>query len=87
MYDRLTTLTTSRNHNVMLQEKIKAIAVKMYGAAEVEYEEQAEKDIKRYNELGFDKLPICIAKTQYSFSGDAEKKGAPTGHTLKIREV
>lgn len=59
----------------------------MYGAAEVEYEEQAEKDIKRYNDLGFGKLPICLAKTQYSFSGDADKKGAPTGHTLTIREV
>ena len=59
----------------------------MYGAADVEYEERAEKDIKRYNDLGFDKLPICIAKTQYSFSGDADKKGAPTGHTLTIREA
>ena len=68
------------------QEKISIIADKMYGAAKVEYSEQADADIQRYTKLGFDKLPICMAKTQYSFSGDAGLKGAPTGHTLHIRE-
>lgn len=51
------------------------------------YEPQAEKQIELYTRLGFDKLPICMAKTQYSFSDDASKKGVPTGFTLPIRDV
>ena len=70
-----------------LQDKISAIAEKMYGAGSVEYSEEAEKDIERYTRQGFGKLPICMAKTQYSFSGDAEKKGAPSGFTLLINRV
>jgi formate--tetrahydrofolate ligase len=59
----------------------------MYGAAGVEYSEEAEKDIELYTKQGFGSLPICMAKTQYSFSGDAVKKGAPTGFTLLINRV
>jgi len=70
-----------------IKEKISAIAEKVYGAAKVEYSEDAEKDIERYTRQGFAGLPICMAKTQYSFSGDAEKKGAPTGFTLVINRV
>ena len=48
---------------------------------------QAEKEIARYTKMGLDKLPICMAKTQYSFTDDPEKKGAPSGFTLPIRDV
>lgn len=70
-----------------IKDKISAIAEKMYGAAGVEYSEEAEKDIELYTKQGFGSLPICMAKTQYSFSGDAVKKGAPTGFTLLINRV
>lgn len=59
----------------------------MYGAASVKYSEEAEKDVQRYDKLGFSGLPICMAKTQYSFSGEAEKKGAPTGFELYVNRV
>lgn len=71
----------------VLQGKIEAIAKKMYGAGSVTYSEEAEKDMERYNKLGFGGLPICMAKTQYSFSGEAEKKGVPTGFELVINRV
>lgn len=70
-----------------LQDKIDAIAKKMYGAASVQYSEEADKDIERYNRLGFGGLPICMAKTQYSFSGEAEKKGVPQGFDLLVSRV
>mmetsp|Transcript_5714 Transcript_5714/g.16332 ORF Transcript_5714/g.16332 Transcript_5714/m.16332 type:complete len:630 (+) Transcript_5714:346-2235(+) len=69
-----------------IKAKIEAIA-KSYGAAKVEYSDKAEAQIKRYTEQGFHGLPICMAKTQYSFSSDASAKGAPSGFTLPIREV
>ena len=50
-------------------------------------EPAAKKQIARLTELGFDKLPVCIAKTQYSFSDDPSKLGAPDGFTVKIKEV
>ena len=56
------------------QEKIETIAKKTYGAASVEYLPQAEKQIELYTRMGFAGLPICMAKTQYSFSADAAVK-------------
>ncbi|KAK9829815.1 hypothetical protein WJX72_008043 [[Myrmecia] bisecta] len=73
--------------NISIKEKIKAIATKMYAAAEVTYSPEAEKAIELYTRMGFADLPICMAKTQYSFSSDASKKGAPSGFTLPIKEV
>ena len=70
-----------------MQAKIEAIAKKVYGAASVEYQPQAEKQIELYTKMGFDKLPICMAKTQYSFSADASARGAPSGFVLPIRDV
>jgi len=64
--------------NVMLQEKIEAIAKETYGAASVEYLPQAEKQIELYTRMGFAGLPICMAKTQYSFSADASAKVQPS---------
>ncbi|XP_020596687.1 formate--tetrahydrofolate ligase [Phalaenopsis equestris] len=72
--------------DLSIKEKIEAIA-KSYGAADVEYSEQAEKQIEVYTKQGFSDLPICMAKTQYSFSHIPAKKGAPEGFVLPIRDV
>ncbi|KAE9618537.1 putative formate--tetrahydrofolate ligase [Lupinus albus] len=72
--------------DVGIKEKIEAIA-KSYGASGVEYSEQAEKQIEMYTKQGFSGLPICMAKTQYSFSDNAAAKGAPSGFILPIRDV
>ena len=70
-----------------LQEKIAAIAKDIYGAKDVSYDELAERQLKACEDMGGAKLPICMAKTQYSFSADAAAKGAPSGFTLPIRDV
>lgn len=70
-----------------IKEKIEAIVTKVYGGSGVEYSPEAEKQIERYTQQGFDKLPICMAKTQYSISHDANLKGAPSGFTVPVREV
>lgn len=72
--------------DISIKEKIEAIA-KSYGAAGVEYSPEAEKQIETYTRQGFTNLPICVAKTQYSFSDNAAAKGVPTGFTLPIRDV
>ena len=59
----------------------------MYGAKGIELDENIKKKIKKIEDSGYGKFPICIAKTQYSFSTDPKLKGAPSGHTLTIREV
>jgi len=70
-----------------LLDKIEAIAKEMYGAIGIEADDEIKKQIKKIEEAGFGKFPICIAKTQYSFSTDPSLKGAPSGHTLSIREI
>lgn len=70
-----------------LREKIETVATKVYCADRVEFSEEAEKNLTMYEQKGYGKLPICIAKTQYSFSADATLKGAPTGFSLPVREV
>ncbi len=67
--------------------KIEAIAKELYGAKEIEANDETKKQIKKIEENGFGKFPVCIAKTQYSFSTDPNLKGAPTEHVLQIREV
>ena len=68
-------------------KKIETIAKEIYGAKGIEVDERIEEQIKKIEQDGFGKFPICIAKTQYSFSTDPKLKGAPSGHTLSIREV
>jgi len=68
-------------------KKIEAIAKEIYGASEVVADTKIRDQIKKMGEDGFGKFPICIAKTQYSFSTDPNLKGAPSGHVLPIREV
>lgn len=70
-----------------LKEKISAVATKIYGAGAVEYSDLANEQLSRYDFNGFSDLPVCIAKTHLSISGDPKLKGAPTGHTLVVREV
>jgi len=73
--------------NLPLKDKIEIIAQEMYGAKDVSYSDKAEKQINKFTELGFENLPICMAKTPLSISHDPSMKGAPTGFTLPISEV
>jgi len=70
-----------------IKEKIERIATELYRADGVEYSELAESKIAMFESQGFGKLPVCMAKTQYSFSHDPDAKGAPTGFTLPIGDV
>ncbi|NLX11627.1 MAG: formate--tetrahydrofolate ligase [Chloroflexi bacterium] len=70
-----------------LKDKIEIIAREVYGADGVEYEALAERQIKQYEQAGFGKLPICMAKTHLSLSHDPALKGVPTGFTIPVREV
>ncbi|MCC7019830.1 MAG: formate--tetrahydrofolate ligase [Ardenticatenales bacterium] len=70
-----------------IKAKIEAIATKVYGAAGVTYESAAEGQIRRFEAAGFGNLPICMAKTHLSLSDDPKKLGAPTGFTVRVREV
>ena len=70
-----------------IKEKILAIATQMYGASAVTFDGEAERDIELAQELGLDRLPICMAKTPLSLSHDPALKGRPSGFTLPIKEV
>ena len=70
-----------------IEEKIEAIVVRIYGGNGVSFAPQAKKQIAQLTALGFGNLPICMAKTQYSFSDDAAKLGAPEGFTVTVRQV
>jgi methylenetetrahydrofolate dehydrogenase (NADP+)/methenyltetrahydrofolate cyclohydrolase/formyltetrahydrofolate synthetase/formate--tetrahydrofolate ligase len=70
-----------------IKEKIETIVREMYGGAGAEYSEEAEKKIAHYTRVGFDKLPICMAKTHLSLSHDPNLKGAPTGFTVPVRDI
>ena len=69
-----------------LKDKIATIAKEIYGAADVIYSKNAEKSLKEFTDMGFGNLPVCMAKTQYSFSDDPSLLGAPSGFTLTIKE-
>ncbi|HZN74107.1 MAG TPA: formate--tetrahydrofolate ligase, partial [Micromonosporaceae bacterium] len=70
-----------------LKEKIETIATKVYGAAGVDYDLTASRQLATYEANGYGNLPVCIAKTHLSLSSDASLKGAPTGWRLPVREV
>ena len=70
-----------------LWEKINAVATKIYGAKEVTADAKVRLKLKELEASGYGKFPICVAKTQYSFSTDAGLRGAPSGHSINIREV
>jgi len=73
--------------DLSIKEKIETIVREMYGGRGVEYAPEAEKKIALYNRLGFDKLPICMAKTHLSLSHDPNLKGAPTGFIVPVRDI
>jgi len=70
-----------------LWDKVKAVATKIYGAADVTADSKVRAQIRRLQEEGYGHYPICIAKTQYSFSTDPQLRAAPSGHMINIREV
>lgn len=70
-----------------IEEKIESVVKKVYGGDGISILPAAKKQIEKLTELGFDRLPICIAKTQYSFSDDPAKLGAPTGFTVTVKNV
>ena len=70
-----------------IEEKLTTIASEIYRADGVEFTSEAKKQIKQIADLGLDKMPICMAKTQYSFSDDPKLLGAPTGFNITVREV
>ena len=70
-----------------LWEKMKSIATKIYGAADITADTKVRGQIRKLQEDGYGHYPVCVAKTQYSFSTDANLRGAPSGHVVNIREV
>jgi formate--tetrahydrofolate ligase len=70
-----------------LWDKMKAIATKIYGAADITADSKVRAQIKKLQESGYGHYPICVAKTQYSFSTDPQLRGAPSGHVVNVREV
>ena len=70
-----------------VEEKIRCIAQEIYRADDIQLEGVVKKKIDRINKAGWEKFPICMAKTQYSFTTDPKAYGAPTGHTLKIQDI
>ena len=70
-----------------IESKIRAVVQRIYHGSDVEFSGDAKKSIKRLSELGFDKLPVCIAKTQYSFTDNPTKLGAPNDFIVSVRNV
>lgn len=73
--------------DLSIKEKINAIATKIYGADGVDFTKEAEKEIAKFERLGFNKLPICMAKTQYSLTDDQTKLGRPEGFRITVRDL
>ena len=75
------------NLDLSLEEKIKCIASKVYGADDITLSDEAKQKLERYESLGFGGLPICMAKTHLSLSHDPARKGRPSGFVVPIRDV
>ena len=75
------------DNEMSIKEKVEAITKNIYRASHVNYEAKALKAIKKLEEQGFDKFPVCIAKTQYSFTDDAKQYGAPEDFELHVQDV
>lgn len=73
--------------DMSIKDKLNAIATRIYGADGVDYTAEANKQIKELEDLGFGKLPVCVAKTQYSLSDDQTKLGRPSGFRINVREA
>lgn len=77
----------SYNLEDSIEDKIKSVVTKIYGGSDVNFSQKAKTEIEKINNLGFGELPICIAKTQYSFSDNNSLLGAPKGFTINVKEV
>ena len=75
------------DEEMSIKDKLNAIATRIYGADGVDYTAEANKQIKELEDLGFGKLPVCVAKTQYSLSDDQTKLGRPSGFRINVREA
>jgi formate--tetrahydrofolate ligase len=73
--------------DVPLKEKVETLAHRLYGASIVTWDNRARRRLERLEKDGYGGLPVCVAKTQYSFSTDPTLRGAPSGHDLHVREV
>ena len=73
--------------NLSLLDKIKCVAKEIYRASDISADKKIINQLKDWEKAGFGKLPVCMAKTQYSFSSDPNALGAPEGHVIPIREV
>jgi formate--tetrahydrofolate ligase len=81
------TFSFTYSDELSLTEKVEAIATRLYGAGLVTWEARARRRLQRIERDGYGALPVCVAKTQYSFSTDPTALGAPSGHELHVREV
>ncbi len=81
------TFSFTYSDELSLTEKVEAIATRLYGAGLVTWEAKARRRLQRIERDGYGALPVCVAKTQYSFSTDPTALGAPSGHELHVREV
>ena len=81
------TFSFTYDDDTSLTEKVEAIATKLYGASLVTWDAKAKRRLARIEKDGYGALPVCVAKTQYSFSTNPKALGAPSGHELHIREV
>ena len=81
------TFQFSYGDDLSLREKIEAVAKNVYRADGVDFEAKAAKELAKLEKLGFDGMPVCMAKTQYSFSDDQTKLGAPRGFRITVRDV
>ncbi len=70
-----------------IDDKIRAVATSLYGAKDVQFNIAAQKQLDEIHQLGFGHLPVCIAKTPYSFTSEPTELGAPSGHILPVREL
>jgi len=75
------------DESATLWDKVTTIATRIYGASEVTADAKVRSQIRKLQESGYGHYPVCVAKTQYSFSTDTQLRGAPSGHVLNIREV
>ena len=84
---RASTMTFVYEESLPLWEKMKAIATKIYGAADISADRKVREQIRQLQDAGYGHFPVCVAKTQYSFSTDPAALGAPSGHIVNVREV
>ncbi|NEU10607.1 formate--tetrahydrofolate ligase [Methylobacterium sp. BTF04] len=80
-------LTFAYETETKLIDKVRTIATKLYGAADISIDSKAATKLAQFEKDGYGQLPVCMAKTQYSFSTDPNLMGAPTGHTIAVRDV